>query len=122
MQSAFHADRSSPPYFEKDCSNEAVNSLTSEDANSRLPLGTSVLAETRQCPIRSYDPKGKVVEGMDWHLNRTAHVHFIMIAPSLAPAVAKIFIPSCRYPAEDAVLASSQKLSLSSRSLTQRKR
>ena len=57
----------------------------------------------RWYPIPNDGPVGEMLEGLDRHPNRPAHIHFIVSAPGYDAAVTHIFDPDCPFLSEDAV-------------------
>lgn len=57
----------------------------------------------RHYPIPSDGPVGKLLESLDRHPNRAAHLHFIVTAPGYDFVITHIFTPDCPYLNEDAV-------------------
>ncbi|GLR77443.1 intradiol ring-cleavage dioxygenase (plasmid) [Azospirillum oryzae] len=57
----------------------------------------------RYYPIPYDGPVGKMLQAVDRHPNRAAHLHFIVSAPGYERVITHIFTPDCPYLAEDAV-------------------
>ncbi|WP_206520309.1 intradiol ring-cleavage dioxygenase [Altererythrobacter sp. BO-6] len=57
----------------------------------------------RWYPIPNDGPVGKLLEALDRHPNRPAHIHFIVTAPGHDTVVTHIFDPDCPFLSEDPV-------------------
>jgi len=64
----------------------------------------------RYYPIPHDGPVGKMLQALDRHPNRAAHLHFIVSAPGYQPVITHIFAPDCPYLQEDAVFGVKQSL------------
>ncbi|KAJ4360825.1 uncharacterized protein N0V89_001392 [Didymosphaeria variabile] len=61
-------------------------------------------------PIPYDGPAGKILQALDRHPYRPAHIHFILTAPGYKPIVTQIFDRNSKYIGDDAVFAVKESL------------
>lgn len=77
-----------------------LRGLFTSEADGRYWFKT---VKPRFYPIPFDGPVGKLLQAVDRHPNRAAHLHFIVTAPGYEQVITHIFTPDCPYLAEDAV-------------------
>lgn len=77
-----------------------LRGLFTSEADGRYWFRT---VKPRFYPIPFDGPVGQLLQAVDRHPNRAAHLHFIVEAPGYEQVITHIFTPDCPYLAQDAV-------------------
>lgn len=84
-----------------------LRGLFTSEADGRYWFRT---VKPRFYPIPYDGPVGKLLQAVDRHPNRAAHLHFIVEAAGFEQVITHIFTPDCPYLGEDAVFGVKREL------------